>query len=142
MADKVASIKVELDLSRLKQLQAGLKPRAHQILDKAALDVEAIAKTLAPVLTGALRASIYTSGLGGKGSSYGAHQIEAAGKGSAGGVKVEFVEEVMPAGPFERIVGPSVIYGIWPEVKGQPYLVPAVEQVRQGFERAWERLFD
>lgn len=37
---------------------------------------------------------------------------------------------------MERIVGVGVVYGIFPELNGKPYIVPAVEQVRPSFVKS------
>ena len=131
---------IVLDTHKLKLVALGVLPKAMLILDKAAFDVEGIAKTLATVLTGAMRASIYVSGASG-GSNYRARLSEATSKASSKGVSVDFHKEVKPDGKMERIVGVGVVYGIFPELNGKPYIVPAVEQVRPGFNKAWKALF-
>jgi len=131
---------IMVDMHKLHMIEAGLLPKAVIILDKAAFDVEGIAKTLATVLTGAMRASIYVSGASG-GGNYNARKSEAISKASSGGVTVEFHDEIKPEGKMERIVGVGVVYGIFPELNGKPYIVPAVEQVRPGFTQAWKALF-
>ena len=130
---------IELNMDKLLMIQKGLEPKANMVLDKVAFDVEGIAKTLAPVLTGALRASIYVSGASG-GSNYSSRASEAKSKAASKGKTIELLDEIK-AEKMERIVGVGVVYGIFPEVNGKAYLVPAIEQVRPSFEKAWKVLF-
>jgi hypothetical protein len=138
--------RVVVDTSALLTLKQSLQPKAHAILDKAAFDIEATAKTLAPVDTGALRASIYTSGAS-RGSSYA--QAVAAAKGKIGTTgrrsgrrleKLDFSSEIHARHPFERIIAPSVAYAIFPELRGQKYIEPGVAMHRANFIKAWSEL--
>lgn len=130
-------VKIVVDTAKLELLKAGLAAKGHKLLDKTAFDVEATAKTLAPVDTGALRSSIYTSGASGGGSGYSAAMGDAASRASSRGKQVEFNDEVKPASQWQRIVAPSVVYAIFPEIRGHPYLAPAVEAHRAAFLAAW-----
>lgn len=125
---------VTLNTVNLDRLIVELYPRAHSILDKAAFDVERIAKPLAHFDTGAMRSSIYVSGAkGGSTFSEGASEAQARRPG------VVIMPEVKPRHEFERIIGASVEYGLIQELTF-PYLTPAVEQVRPQFETAWKAL--
>lgn len=118
----------------LDTLIAVVPKRAHDILDKTAFDVEAVAKPLAAVDTGAMRSSVYVSGASG-GSQYG----QAITQAQALRPGVNVFDEVAPDGKFERIVGVAVEYAYWQELVN-PYLSPAVEQVRPDFVKAWSQL--
>ena len=130
-------VEIVVDLGPLKQLRESLQPKAHAILDKAAFDIEASAKGNAPVDTGALRSSIYTSGTNGGGSNYSASRADASSRREG----VEFHPEQMPGRPFERVIGVSVIYALIVEVTNRAYLRPAVERHRAAFLAAWKKLF-
>lgn len=138
--DKI--VKIDLDTSKIDKMLGGvLEVKANRILDKAAFSIEAIAKTLAAVDTGAMRASVYVSGASG-GSNYAKRKAEAMSKAASHGETREFHKEVSPTKRLERIIGASVIYAIFPEVMGQPYIVPAVEQERPKVNAAWKQLFE
>lgn len=97
--------------NRLPELTDLIRARAGQAVRKAALDVEAGAKDRAPVDTGALANSI---------------QMSADGELAA-------------------TIAVGVAYGIYVEMgtaraAGQPYLVPATEAARPGFEAAMRRI--
>ena len=129
---------VEVEMGPLLKLEKAVPERAHALLDKTAFDIESSAKTLAAVDTGAMRSSIYVSGASkGAGSGYGAAVSEAKGKAASRGKKIAFNEEIRPASPFERIIAPSVSYGIFPELQGQPYIAPGVEEHRSNFVKGW-----
>ena len=91
---------------------------------------------MAPVITGALRASIYVAGASG-GTNYSARRAEAASKAAAAGKRVKFVGMIGPRSLLERVIAPSVNYAIFPELYGQAYLGPAVEANRDTFMNAW-----
>lgn len=102
---------IKLDLGALAALAAALKPKAEQLVAKGTLDVEARAKALAPVDTGNLKNSI------------GSHAAGLTGVVAVGADYGAYVE--------------------WGTTKtaAQPYLGPAVEAVRPGFEAAAAALF-
>jgi len=128
-------VQIVLNLAPLDALIGTVPGRAMDVLDKAAFDVEAFAKPLTNIDTGAMRNSIYVSGASG-GSQYG----EAVGEASGRRPGVGLVDEIKPNGKFERIVGVAVEYAYWQELI-KPYLVPAVEMVRPGLTAAWSGLF-
>lgn len=94
--------------NRLPELRKKAPELAKRIVSKTAFDIEAHAKTIVPVDTGLLRMSIFT-------------RFHHDG----------FVAEV----------GPSTHYAIYVEygtkhMAARPYLRPAVDKVRPGFESA------
>ena len=139
MAVGLKVVSISLKMNKLIELESTLGTRVSVLLDKGAFDVEAAAKRNAPVDTGALRASIYVSGAS-RGGNYSARVSEANGKAQTRGRTIKHGGEIKAQGKFIRIVGPSVIYGIFPEVQGQAYLGPAVEEVRPNFIKAWKML--
>lgn len=136
---KVCTVTVET--GRLLELGRKIQKKAHALLDKTAFDIEATAKSLAAVDTGAMRSSVYVSGASG-GSNYEQRRAEAAGKAAGGGKQVEFNPEIRARNPYERVIAPSVAYGIFPELQGQPYIAPAVETHRANFVKAWKGLVE
>lgn len=102
--------------SRLTASGPRVGAKAAAALRKTAMDIEADAKALAPVDTGALRSSISST---------------ITGDGRMGGM--------------EAVVGPTVEYGIYQEFgtstqPGQPYLGPAFDRRAPGFAAALARL--
>jgi HK97 gp10 family phage protein len=90
-------------------------PAASAVLRKASYDIEADAKTFAPVDTGALKSSISTT---------------ITGRAGAGAMTAE--------------IGPSVKYGVYVEYgtseqPGQPFLNPAFERTLPRFTSALEQ---
>lgn len=110
---------IEIDVSELRAVGVrltGAAPRigaaASAALRKVAHDIEADAKALAPVDTGALRSSISTS---------------VSGDGRNGGMTAE--------------IGPTVEYGIYQEYgtstqPGTPFMGPAFDRRIPGFTEA------
>lgn len=90
--------------SRFESASGRIGALAASVLRKTAFDIEADARALAPVDTGALRGSISTS---------------FAGDGRSGSMTAE--------------IGPTVDYGIWQEygtsvMAAQPYMTPAFDR--------------
>lgn len=102
----------KLDLTRLNELRAELRPRADRIAGAAAFSIEGQAKIHAPVDTGFLRSSILAQ-----------HAGELAYRVSVYAEYGAYVE-----------LGTS-------RAAAQPYLAPAVEAERAKFEKAWAELF-
>lgn len=103
---------MSVDARKLRKIIADLKPGADRILRTSAFTIEGGAKQRAPVATGALRASIHTE----------------------------------PKGPLFYRVTDGVEYGVFQELgthrmAAQPFMVPAVEEERKHFEKAWAELF-
>lgn len=112
---------VTIDTSGINRILRNLPGNRDQLVRRIAFEVEARAKQKAPVDTGALRASIYTRTSKGSEQAPGTQELPAPEKGVAH-------------------VGPSVEYGIYQELgtsdmAPQPYLGPAVAEVRANLER-------
>ena len=103
---------VRVVFNRFGDIAEALQPRAEAIVAKVAHDVEAIAKSLAPVDTGALENSIRAMRLA-QGHWVIAPTVDY-------GIYLELGTRHMPA---------------------QPYLFPALERVRAAFTAALEGLF-
>lgn len=100
----MVSIAVEIRSNRLASIAAGMLPKARALVGKTVFDVEAQAKTRAPVDTGALRNSIHGTMTG-----------PTEGEVSAGvdyAIYQEYGTRTMPAHPF---------------------MIPAAEAVRPAF---------
>lgn len=110
---------VRVDTNGINQILRRLPGNRDALVRRIAFEVEAEAKQLAPVDTGALKASIYTRTSN--------EQMPDVDEG----------ERVELPRPPEGVahVGPSVEYGVYQELgtsdmAAQPYLTPAVEMVR------------
>lgn len=128
---KVGSVTV--DTKALDKLIGELDPRAVKVIAKAATDVETGAKVRAPVLTGALRASIFTA-------------IKNEGLTAEIGPSVEYGVYVELGtgrrGATSNIQRPEgVKYSKdWPGISAHPFLIPALEAIRKSFLEAWKQL--
>lgn len=106
---------VTLDTSGLDNIMRNLRPKARQIISSAAHEVEARAKPKAPYLTGALMNSIQA--------------------------------EPIPGADLSWWVHDGVEYGIFQEfgtsrgVPPHPFMVPAVESLRNWYIGKWKELF-
>ena len=105
------SIKTQLVFNKLPELRGQVRRRAADAVTKAAFDVEAQAKALAPVDTGALKSSIQAQPEGDL-----AARVDV---GAEYGIYVEFGTRKMRA---------------------QPFLEPAAEQVKPSFEAAMRQV--
>lgn len=113
---------VELDTRVLDAIIKNLGGNVADAVAKAALSIEGRAKVKAPVDTGALRASIYTSTQNGDTSSAGTNPLP------------------VPTDDHTAYVGPSVEYGLFVEIgtvrrAGTPYLQPAVRETEDEFRK-------
>jgi hypothetical protein len=135
----MSEIEIYLNFDKLDKLIENLDPRAEKIVEKIAFQVEAVAKTLAPVDTGALMNSIYTS-------------TKQNNTPPNVNVKPGVRTYSLPNAKInEAYVGPSVDYGIYQEfghfavngvfVPAHPYLFPALFQARAMFNEIWKELF-
>src|SRR5512146_2562669 len=102
---------VKLDTRKLDSIRASDRNRAEAVLEVAARHIEGMAKGLAPVDTGALRASIHVS--------QERPLQRTIGDGVEYGIYQEFGTRHMPAHPF---------------------LLPALEAERRPLNQAWEAL--
>lgn len=129
---------IRLDTRVLRKLKDGARDRAHDILDATAFTIEGEAKKRALVDTGAMVNSIYVSGTRGERArdDYRANSALARRRNE----RARIVPEVKPSGEFERIIGASVEYAYWVEVKTKPFLVPSVEEQRKALKEAWAAL--
>lgn len=122
--------RVFTDTRNLNNLIRRLPQRARNRVRAVAFQVEALAKMKAPVDTGSLRNSIYTS-------------LKDENN------PPEVATEVLPNSDSEltAFVGPSVEYGIYQELgtstmDAQPYLLPALRQVEQQLEEDFRSIAD
>lgn len=130
----MAKTNVTVDTTKLDSILKHLDGNMANAVAKAAFAVEAEAKLNAPVDTGALRASIYTSlHNGGRGSQ---------AMAQARSLRPEAVTEALPTPRTGNTayVGPSVEYGAEVELgsarrPGTPYLQPAVRAVEGQFKK-------
>lgn len=109
------TIVTRIDLKGLEKITKEMEPRAQAILSDAAFEVETNAKKNAPVKTGALRNSIH-------------------------------VNETRKDNKYSRVISDGVEYGIYQELgtikmAAHPFLIPAVEAIREKFNKMWEALF-
>jgi len=108
-----STVVTQLVFNRLPEITASLRPKASQIIRKCAADIEAGAKAVVPVDTGNLKNSIQT-------------EME-SDLTAVVGTNVEYA--------------PYVEYGTY-KMASRPYLGPAAETVKPGFEAAMKALFD
>lgn len=110
----MATIVTKIDLTRLEELTAAMRPRASVIVRETGFEAANLAAMFAPLDTGALRNSI--------------------------------LAESRPTGELSFIVQDGVEYGIHQEfgtknIPAHPFITPAIEAIRQKFERRWAELF-
>ncbi len=133
------SLDVQITLSGLDRLEQAVRERAAALIAKAAFDIEAAAKQLAPVDTGALKNSI--SAVTAQGSDYDANVAAAAGLNP----KAQIAAAPQPSDELEAFVVAPMEYAAYQEygtrfMPAQPFLTPAVEAVRPSLEQAWSAL--
>lgn len=121
---------VRLDTRKLDMIMKNLPKAILEVEKKIGADVVAVAKELAPVDEGTLKASIY---------------MRTPDKNERPNVTSESGNIELPA-PKDKLsvtVGPSVGHGVWQELgtgkmAAQPYLTPAVQQVRGRLDRYYD----
>jgi HK97 gp10 family phage protein len=128
--------RVTVDTRRLNQIIANLEGNTHDYVRAVAFAVEAAAKPLTAIDTGALRNSIYTR-VGSEDGGPKAHQEARQRNPDA-----ELVELPRPKNETTAHVGPGVDYGLAQEFgtrtqAGQPFLIPAVQEVTRQMERGF-----
>lgn len=124
------------DFNHFPELAAKLHTVIGQLVRKAAFDVEAAAKGLAPVETGFMRSAIYT--LTDKTNGY--------GQGLVGDGNLEAPMEPPTDDTTARVVA-GADYSIYvnngtSHQAAQPFMEPAADQVRPSFEMAAGKLED
>ena len=134
------SVTTKLDLSGIERFEREFPARAEALVDKVAFDVQGRAQNMAPVDTGALRNSIYTVTRKSDGYRNAASAIKAANP------EAETAPLPIPDEELVAHVGPSVEYAIYQELgtsrmAARPFLIPAVEQLRNTWKQAWKELF-
>jgi HK97 gp10 family phage protein len=123
------------DFNHIPQAIEAMERAGKEIVKKGTFDVEAAMKSLAAVLTGFMRSAIYS--VTSDGSTY--------GQGGAGG---EHLEPELSESTENGTVGWAVAgadYSIFvnngtAHQAAQPFAEPAADQVRPGYEAAWEKL--
>lgn len=128
------SFRVDLDTKVLDGIIKHLGGNVAEAVAKVGFAIEARAKIKAPVDTGALRASIYTS------LHEGGRASEAMGEARARRPEVVTDALPVPRDSHTAYVGPSVEYGIAIELgstrrPGTPYLQPAVRETEDEFRK-------
>ena len=135
---------IRLDTAELDRIVKQLGTNRRKIGKRIAFEIEKEAKQLAPVDTGALRASIYTVT-----EDYNGY-ASAAG-GAKKNPSVETAPHPVPTGNIVANVGPCVDYaeyvefpGVTRNFAGRPFLTPAVEKVAQKYNdgSAWKELVE
>ena len=149
---------VALDMRELEKLIKEEPARAARIIKATAFQVEAEAKSRAPVDTGALKNSIYSNLYGQSGLARMALQAQrktvVMRRRASKRVRARaqrwadkrYIPLPQPGSVYEAIVGPSVNYAIYLEfgtfrMAAKPYLKPAVEAARAQYAERWKELF-
>ena len=120
--------RVFTDTTNLNRLIDRIPGNKRELVKSVAFQVEALAKMKAPVDTGALRNSIYTS------------------LQSSNNPPIEATETLPnPTDDVTAFVGPSVEYAIYQELgtsfmEPQPYLLPALREVERQLEKYARKL--
>ena len=122
--------RVFTDTRNLNNLIRRIPQRARDRVKAVAFQIEALAKMKAPVDTGSLRNSIYTS---------------LKDENNPPEVATEALPN--PSNELTAFVGPSVEYGIYQELgtstmDAQPYLLPAARRVEQQLEEHFGSIAD
>lgn len=140
MARRVRS-EVRLDTNHLDRLVAEIPKRARGLVGGEVRAIAQIARLLAPVDTGALKASIYTV-TPDQGSTYPLAIDEA----KLLRPEAVLLPEVELRDSLAGTVGVGVQHGIYNEfgttqLPASPFLGPAIETVKATMRRRWGRLF-
>ena len=123
-------------IQRFEEARLAIHKAIAQTIKKAALDCEGRAKANAPVATGFLKSSIYTELR--DSSDYGNADAPPSG--------AELLQEIArPPDDHTAYVAVGASYGVYVEMgtvhmAAQPYLGPALDAVKPGFDAAMEKL--
>ena len=142
--------KIEVVSNRFSWIADTTHALLDKIVRKTAFDIEARAKALTPVDTGALRASIYTSTHGKSNytaamGSVGSRQIKRQTQRLKVGLSEQALNGMLPEhkpdADLEAIVAVGVAYGVMVEfgtirMPAHPFFGTAIAAVRPQFERA------
>lgn len=138
-----ATIHIKLDTRELERIANGLNTSTKKVLHRVAFQIEGDAKDRAPVMTGALKNSLYTDT--GEGSGY--SQASAAAKALRPGVETE--EAPHPSGDIAAVVSACVEYAAYVELgtskmSSREYLKPAAEKAAKKLNdgSTWQELFN
>lgn len=133
---------IKLDTAALDKIAANLGKSRDKVLKAFAFEIEGAAKQMAPVDTGAMRASIYTVTKDSDG--YDSARADSQGLNAS----VATGQHPKPSGNVVANVGPCVAYAGYVELgtsrmSARPYLVPAVEQMARKLndESMWREMF-
>lgn len=126
--------KITMDLTKLEKLLKNSPEHFDKAIRATGFQVEAKAKTLAPVDTGALRNSIHTVTHDDSTFSQAVGRIQKRKKSRAAAERA--VEIPKPDKPMVARVGPGMEYGIYLEfgtsrMAARPYMFPAVQGVEK-----------
>lgn len=117
----MSTISTKLDTRGLDSLIRNSPEQIDEAVRATAFQIQALAQTLSPVLTGANRASIYVK--------------TSKGKSGEPGDMGDFLPDVQQG---EAVIGPSMEYSAYLEfgtskMAAHPYLIPAFAQAHQLF---------
>lgn len=123
------------DFNHIPDVIAKLEEIAPRIVKKGAFDVEAEAKSLAPVQYGFLRSAIYTETI--DGSTYGSGIV------GEGDLEPELNGDTEGGAVAWVVAGAD--YSIYQELgtvhmSAQPFMTPAADHVRPSYVAAWDKL--
>lgn len=124
------------NFNNLPQMSEELHNTLSEIVGRTAASMEAMAAVNAPVDTGFLKGSIYSTSVA-QGSTYGQNAITPPTKYSY------LLPEEVPDDDMTAIIGVAANYGIFLELgtryqPAQPYLLPAMFRAQDMFETAIE----
>lgn len=131
-----------VDTRVLDKIAGGMNANLSKIGRKIGFVIEGKAKVKAPVMTGALRNSIYTA------TQQEDNYALAAGAARQSNPGALTEPHPSPTGNIIAVVGPCVEYAEYQEfgthkMAAHPYLIPAVEETLRMFDNPdmWEELF-
>jgi HK97 gp10 family phage protein len=133
--------KVVIDTEKLDALVIKFPEMVDKAIRATAFDVEANAKSMAAVDTGAMRASIFTK-------THSSNGFEDAGGEALGHNNDAEINDPTPATPplMTAYVAPGVNYAYFQEfgtgkMAAHPFMTPAVEKADEAFEKYMKQIF-